>query len=249
MDFIDRNGRIDMVELSQLILWVIDPFNNPPGVVNSTTTSSAATALPATITVAATSLPTDIGLASTVDIAVAMDNPQLVPVQGFEIRLLYDEEVFKNPSLIHGGILAGSTFFPPDDSGGGTRIAKIALAPETSACGLLGVVRLEVDLAAAARSDSPTLFSLDEVHLVVSTDPTPHDFGTVAGESLISVSGSALAFHYDANGDGKVTTEDRYVAQLAPIDVNKDGWIDALDQTLHIRGLRRREPQDIAGEP
>jgi len=243
MDFINRNGKVDMVEVSQLILWILDPINNPPGVIQAN--RSISVIIPAQITISGSTQPTDIGLASTVDLILSINNTDIVPVQGWDFRVLYDTAVFSNPTILQGTILPNTEFFPVNDGNPGARIAKIGFSPTAPTSGILAILRLNVDLTAAALAPVQTAFTISGVSLVVTTNPNPHNFGDVSGESLITVSGTAQAFNYDADANGIINIADLYAAQVTPIDVNKDGLTNQLDHDTHQRGLRGGELNDL----
>ncbi len=244
MDFLSRNGKVDVVEASQVIRWVIDPSNTTPGELSDLPPLAE---LPATITLSMVASRWDIGLENTIDIEVRIDNPQMVPLQGWEARILYNESIFSNPQLFDGDVLSGPSFLPPDDGGPGARFTKIGfLNPDASPSGVLGVLRLTVNLAAA--EFSPTMETVDfasGASLVVTTDPNPHDFGTVNGETLLATPEELLSYFYDADASGTVDAEDLYQISHQPIDVNKDGMADDMDVQMAREGIRSSENQDI----
>lgn len=243
MDFIDRNGTIDVAEVALLLLWAIEPDAYPPG--QLLVQQSNCPPGPSMITVSACIAPEDVGVGGKIDVILMIDNPQQIPMQAWDMNIEYPTSILSNPQLICGDLLPGGVWLSlgPDD--GSVRFGKLAVGmQESGSSGELGRIRFDVDIQNAVAAQT---FTVDPVNVLLTvTCPNLHNYGVgIPSETLIVVSGSGFALDYDVNGDGRVDIEDWYAFIDAPIDVNLDGVVNEADQAALGDALRRTEPQDL----
>jgi len=254
-DFNTVNGKIDLDELQTVLLWFGNPEQYPAGVLPSQWASlwTQERSGPTSITIDGFTDPSDIGLGGTVDLFIAIENPDLLSVLGFDFRVTFNKNVLKNPRYV-----AGRDFLetqpqiplavtPIDSTTSSMRIGAIGFSEDSSASGILAVVRFDIDLVAADLVSSVS-FPLTQSDVVVA-DPYPHNFGLVVAlpdETLTINAATALAYRLDVNGDHAVTLADLYDWNITPVDVNKDGSITTSDQWALKYSLRMDELVDMA---
>lgn len=260
LDFNARNGKIDMDELQQLLLWVVDPTNHPPGVVPSQNTAmwvSNGVSGPSTITIGGTTDPADIGIGGTVDVLLSIDNPDARTVQGWDLRMDYNSDVLQNPRYGPAGdFLSESTLIPmtvsPLSPGlSELRCGSLGFDQDSSASGTLATVRFDINLAAAAAvSGVDFTFNAADSEVVVAL-PYSHSFSkdmNFPDETLIFTPISAMAYLLDLDGNGLVDLNDLYKDNVAPVDVNYDSMITDYDRAILTYILRQGEMEDVAGK-
>jgi hypothetical protein len=260
LDFNTRNGRIDMDELQQLLLWVVDPTNHPPGQVPSQNTAlwlTTGVTGPSTITIGGTADPTDIGVGGTLDIVLEIDNPDARTVQGWDFRIQYNSDVLLNPRYgPSGDFLVDSSLIPMSivPIGAGVselRAGSLGFDEDSSIVGTLATVRFDIDLAAAASvSQVDFTFNAADSEVVVAL-PYSHSFSKDANfpdETLNFTPLSAMAYLLDVDVNGVVDINDLYAYTASPVDVNYDSMITGYDQSILEGILRQGEMEDVAGK-
>lgn len=259
-DFITQNGKIDLDELQTVLLWFGDPSAFPAGVLPSHDRSlwTSDDRSPTSITIDGFTDPDDIGLGGTVDLYITIDNPDAQNVLGFDFRLNYNKNVLLNPRYASGrDFLVGQPLIPltttvVDATTNSMRIGAIGFTQDSAPSGILAVVRFDIDLIAADAVASVS-FPPTQVDVVVA-DPYPHNFGldpNLPEESLTFNAATALVYRLDVDGDHLVTIDDLYAWNLMPVDVNKDGATNTVDQWALRYTLRDTELLDVvpAREP
>lgn len=262
LDFNSRNGKIDMDELQQLLLWIIDPSNHPPGEVPSQNPALWETGdlRASTITIDGGTDPYDIGVGGVVSLGLTIDNPDQRIVQGWDIRVQYNSDILENPRYgIPRDFLTGSSLIPmmdtPLDPGlSEIRIGSLGFDSDDSAQGLLATVEFDINLpAAAAVSHVDFLFNVETSEIVVA-DPYSHAFSqdpNFTDETLNYVTITADAYLLDLDQNNVVDVNDLYTYTASPADVNYDGVTgcngSVCDRDILASILRMNEIDDVAG--
>lgn len=249
MDFRARNGRIDMDEAAQLFAWVLGPAEGTPGFIAKERGTDGLA--PSTITVGGTFAPANAGLSSTLALTLTIDNPQNIHVTAWDVDVSYNSAILSNPRLSSGTFLPAGLWLSPSPSSGVLRFAKLGLATfDNAATGTLGTITFDVNLAAASAGPASLAFPMNDVQIVV-TQPEIHNYGTVPAymETLVLQAPSVPLFRYDADADGVVDVRDLYQFFAAPIDVDKNGQVNATDRALLRDAVRSAESSDVTGTP
>lgn len=257
LDFNRRNGTIDLDELQQMLLWVVDPANNPPGQVPSQDSSLwTGVGGPSTITIDGMSDPMDIGVGGTVDLSLTIDNPDMRTVQGWDFTLRYRSDILLNPRYVAGerDFLVGSslipmTITPIGGSFSDLRVGSLGFDADSSTAGTLVTIRFDIDLPVAA-SVAQVDFTYTEATVIVEM-PYPHAFGSdpnFPDETFDPLPLSIPAYLLDADNNGVFDLNDLYGYYAGPVDVNYDMTIDACDEYIIRKILRLEEVQDVASE-
>ncbi len=252
LDFLDRNGEVDLKEASQVMLWALRPDEYPPGVLfgkaRGTCFGSATS-----VEVRAVVLPSNVGLCGLISVEIRIDNPDQVPFSGWDLDITYDTAVFSNPQLIDGDYLPDGVFTSLGLDDGMLMFSKISFNDDDALSGVLGTVVFDVDIAAAVAvyGSFDTYSDVFGVvnPILVATCPSVHNYGDDAMETLTVVNGSGIAWDYDVNLDSIVDLEDWYAFGQGMIDVNQDQVIDGLDWKAMEYGLRMGEHEDVLSVP
>ncbi|MDX2114961.1 MAG: hypothetical protein SFZ24_04970 [Planctomycetota bacterium] len=247
-DVLTRNGRIDLDEVQQILSWALNPGAGSPGRIERDEEGiKSSPPAPSAVTVRATASPDDAGLGPTLDVTVRIENPNLVRFTAWDIDIVYNATILRNPRLtLNGSFLAGGSWSPlgPDD--GSVRFAKIAFGSfDASPSGTLGTITFDVDASAAWSGPPAVSVSLTDAQLVTDM-PYIHNYGSVAGlpESLTLQSATVPLGRYDADGDRALTVRDLYAYEAQPFDVDKDGVTNLEDRAQLVDALRRNEEAD-----
>lgn len=264
LDFIERNGLIDVIEVQQVVDWVTNPdqpgVGVPPAVFRSSQTGGGSAvndpadrSTPAEITLAGFTQPDDVGLGGTVDLLLTIDNPDARTALGWEARISYDADVLSNPRYINGvqSFLLGQSRLPVQVSNlspgvDAARIGSLGFGEDDSPGGVLTGLRFDIDLSAAAAVPTVT-FGWFEATVVVE-EPFIHEFAMdpmVPDETLNLDDVVVLAHLLDVNADGAVDLDDGYSFNVSPVDVDYSGQSDASDRELLFKALRRDELSDV----
>ena len=259
LDYNTRNGKIDMDELQQLLLWVVDPANHPPGQVPSQNAALwlAGVSGPSSITIGGTTDPADIGVGGTVDVVLSIDNPDMRTVQGWDFRIQYNSDILINPrygstrDFLTGSSLIPMTVVPLSPGVSELRVGSLGFDQDSSVSGALATVRFDIDLLEAASVSSVDFtFNALDSEIVVAL-PYSHSFSKDANfpdETLNFTTISALAYLLDVDGSGFFDLNDLYAYSVAPVDVNYDSMVTGYDQSILRSILRAGEMEDVAGK-
>ncbi len=238
LDIVTRDGVVSIDEVAKLSQWILGTGYDDPGDTRSDP--------PTTMTVSLAVSPEDVGVGGPVAVTVLLANPDERELQGYEVELTFDPDVFSNPVVSHDGTLLQAGFALPTtvDPAGAVRFSKILpFGFDDAAAGSLATVTFDVDIDAAADVGVYT-FAFAEALLPVG-DPSVHNFGlnpAFPNETLTLEPVSGVAFDYDANDDGLVTVDDLYVFFAQPdFDVDGDGTRTAMDRELLEAAVRRGE--------
>jgi hypothetical protein len=255
LDFNTRDGRIDLSELQQLLLWVVDPANNPPGEVPSRSYGGApgrAPTGPTSIVIGGFTDPGDIGIGGTVDLTFTIDNPDQRMVEGWDLRVLYQSDVLTNPRLgASPTFLPGQALLPIQIVTIGNDVSELrtgsfGFSSDDSTSGEIVTITFDIDLVEAA-AVSHVDFPIEQLEIVVR-QPYSHAFGSdpnFPDETLTLGTVTVDAFHYDADGDGLVTLNDIYAFTDTPLDVNYDSQIDGVDRQALNGAIRQGESAEM----
>jgi hypothetical protein len=187
-----------------------------------------------------------VGLATTANVTISMNNPQAIPIGGWNIGVVYDNTIFSNPRITNGNLVPGAAWASPGPNDGNVQFAKLGFGQsDTSTSGVLGTLTFDVNLAAAGAGPPQALFLLTNVELV-ATAPVIHNYGDSQLMEVLTVNnGSAPSYFYDANADNRIDVEDLYIYNVAPFDVSKNGQITGYDRSSLTNGVRRMEAADV----
>ena len=255
MDFNTRNGIIDPDEFRQMTLWILDPFNNPPGMIPSQSGGVIESQFrtPTSITVDVLASPDDVGVGGVIAVTLTIENPDLRPVSGWEIKLRYDSEVLSNPrfagppTFVPSGTWAPLQVSYPAPGIGQARLIRFAFMSDSSPSGNLCTVLFDIDLSQAA-GVWDVLFDPVDVQITVD-DPFPHLFGlneNFPEETLFINPILVPASNFDINLDGVFDVRDLYDFEANPIDVIGDGVVTDADRQRLREFLRREETATVA---
>ncbi len=253
MDFLSRNGRIDVEEISLLLFWVLDPINFSPGLVSLESTRFGTDRAATTVTMSGVPDPTDVGLGPTFQLTIDLANPDQVAISGWDLILSYNPAVFSNPRLTTGTLLPAGSWSSIGTTVGEVRLAKLGFPPgDQSTSGTIGTITFDVNLTAAGVGPSTVSFPylLTNIAVVNPVNQNVRLYGTGAGDTFVINTPTAMSYHYDANTDNAVNVEDIYTFLVSPIDVNKNSAIDAMDSRHLAEGVRFRElPRIVVSTP
>lgn len=255
MDFNTRNAVIDPDEFRQMTLWILDPFNNPPGSIPSQSGGVIANQFrtPTSITVDLLTSPEDVGVGGVIAVTLTIENPDLLPVSGWEIKLQYDSEVLSNPrfagppTFVPSGTWAPLQVTYPSPGIGQARLIRFAFMSDSSPSGNLCTVLFDIDLNEAA-AVWDVLFDPVDVQITVD-DPFPHLFGlnpNFPEETLFINPILVPASNFDINQDTVFDAEDLYDFEANPVDVTGDGDVTDADRQRLREFLRREETATVA---
>jgi len=252
LDFLNRNGRIDVEEISLLLFWVLDPINFSPGMVAETPRFNSDRAV-TTITLSGTPAPPDVGLSNIFSLTLNLSNPDQIAMSGWDIILSYNPAVFSNPRLTTGTLLPAGSWSSIGTTPGQVRLAKLGFPPgDQSASGTIGTITFDVNLTAAGIGPTIISFPLLQTNLAVvnPANQTVRLYGSGTGDTFVISTPSAMSYNYDANADNTVNVEDMYTFVFSPIDVNKNSLIDAQDSQHLANGVRFWElPRIVVSTP
>jgi hypothetical protein len=189
----------------------------------------------------------DVGKGGEVVIHLAIDNPQAVPVQSWDIVLAFDPAVFSSPACVDGdfppaGLKSAAIIGP-----GMLQISKIAFTPTAATSGVLADVTFSIDLPAAV-SAGMSVFSIEPTEIVVN-DGMIRLYGEGPSEDLLTQDANVFASDLDVSGDGAIDLNDVYAWQAVPSDVNQDAVIDDADRLTLLGCLRSGEAADVLTPP
>ena len=245
LDFIVRNGSLDLTEASQVILWALRPEDYPPNVINPN--RGVCVGSKSLVEIRAEVRPMDVGLGGPVHLDLFLENPNQVTFSGWDLDIVYDTNIFSDPQLVEGDFLPDGVFTSLGGDDGQLMFSKISFNDDDSLCGLLGTVVFDVDIQAAVAAQTVT-FSLQN-GVLVATCPFVHNYGTEPMETLVITDGTAIAWDYDVDLDGQVGLEDWYAFGQMMVDTNQDGAVDGDDWEAMGYGLRMGEMDDVLTSP
>lgn len=238
-DYADRDGVIDALEITQIMVWAQDPSSYNGGMPPPEMVGLASS----TITLIASAAPVDVGKGGDVVVRLAIDNPQAIPVQSWDIVLEYDPAVFGSPACVDGdfppvGLKSAAIIGP-----GMLQISKIAFAPTSAASGVLADVTFSINLPGAV-SAGAAVFSIQPTEIVVN-DGMIRLYPQPPSETLLTQDANVFASDLDVSGDGVIDLNDVYAWQALPSDVNQDAVIDDADRLTLLGCLRSGETADV----
>ncbi len=250
VDFINRNGEIEAIELTQMFQWAsgATPYEFGSGVANrSDVDDNPRSAGPGQVVATTTATPNDIGKGGLAEVLFTIENPDAAQVLSWDIVLSYDDAILLNPTCELGE-------FPPNaikimtTSPGEIRLCVISSGGTFDTTGELARIAFDVDLPMAAAAGSAD-FVISTMDVVINDGGTIRLFGDQPGEQLITVDDSVIASDLDATGDGVFNMNDIYAWHATPTDVNQDGSIDDDDRQQMVRCWREDEQADMLAIP
>ena len=251
LDFLQRNGRIDVNELDLLTLWVFEPDTHPPGVLPVGDIYSLSLSPPTSVTVESRGDPEDVGVGGTFELFIDIANPDAVSVRVWDIVLRYDSDVLINPrygtarDFLEGQSLSPIQVTPVGPGQSDLRTASFGFDEDDALGGTLVSIVFDIDLGAA--SLVPDVDLEYQSALIVVADSSPfgsHTYGmdpNFPDETLTLTDLNVRAYLLDLNADGVFCVNDAYDYGSSPADVNNDGQVTAYDRMALLSELRRLE--------
>ena len=248
MDFLVRNGRVDLDEAARVVEWATNPNAVSPGIVKSPDLGGGvAPPAPSTIAISGSFNPPNAGLGQTLSLTIDLDNSDEVPITAFDIDVAYNTAVLSNPRITSGTFLPDGIWLSSGPDDGVIRFSKIGIATTDNAAeASLGVITFDLNSAAATAGPPTLAFMLTDVQLV-ATVPDLHNFGSVMSypETLIVTNPSVPSFRFDLDLNGAINPEDLYLFNLIPVDVDKNNQINEADREHLRNAVRIPEAPDV----
>jgi hypothetical protein len=247
IDFITRNGFVDIDEVTQVTQWAFAGRSGPYEPNGNRSVE------PSEITVSLTNTPEDVGVGGVAALHVTIDNQSAVPINAYEIAISYDDAVFSNPIVILGDYLPGGFALPPSiEPGGVVRLTKLLVAgTDTATQGNIATVLFDINIAAARNAGTYT-FSMPTA-LITTSEPSIHNYGLsdlFPQETLVLEPFTGIALDYDINRDNRLNIEDLYAyGENGGWDVNGDGQQTPSDYYVLRWAVRRGEAMDTQTTP
>ena len=249
MDFIQRDGVIDDLEVATVVEWAFDA-TAPVGTVPDWNPAPIES-LPTAMIVTPMFTPPVMVAGSTSTLTLCLSNPNQRNIRMWTIEAQYDPSLLANPRISDGALFNGAIWITPEHEPGRVRFARISLFDEENDSGG-SVANLEFDVVAVPAAGAPkapsSILALTEARILVS-EPVIHVFGDPdAAETLIIHPLPILTANLDITGDGRIGTEDWYAFLDAPTDFNGDLIINDADSDLFLSLMRQSEVADITSD-
>lgn len=242
-DFFNRNLRIDVAELTQILQWATGSMPYAPQSVPRDSVTFPQSQ-PSTLTILTGADPADVGKGDPVTISLGVDNPDNVLVLAWEIDLSYNADVFDPVAVFEGDFPPQGLVITDLDQEGVVSVSRFSVSGGMASTGVLADIELDVDIEEAVAADELT-FAIESISVIANIGGMVVEFGDGPGQDVILQSVSVAASDFDVNGDGGVNLNDLYAWHDAPIDVDRDGQISDADRQALVECLRSGEVADM----
>ncbi|MCB9847579.1 MAG: matrixin family metalloprotease [Phycisphaeraceae bacterium] len=242
-DFMNHNGIIDAIELSYMLDWAQDPNSYDQG---SIPQFDPPKLTPSSMTVTATADPYDVGKGGQLEVALAIDNPDAIPVLSWTLNIRYDENAFLNAGCIDGNFPPFGFKIMSELEPGLIQIGKISATASALTAGDLGTLTFDIDIPQAVAMASGA-FVIEYIEVVVN-DGAIRVYGMMPDDNVFLSDAQVIASDLDVNLDSVVNLDDLYQWHLTPIDVNQSGATDDADRESLSDCLRAGELNDLLTE-